>query len=79
MLRASWIGGLLAAVIGLVGPLGHARAADDGVAAKTYAVLVGVSQYADPQIKLGRMTVSRRPRFSARCQSRCSASTLLRV
>jgi len=51
MLRASWIGGLLAAVIGLVGPLGHARAADDVVAAKTYAVLVGVSQYADPQIK----------------------------
>src|SRR5438105_369946 len=51
MLRASWIGGLLAAVIGLVGSLGHARVSDDVVATKTYAVLVGVSQYADPQIK----------------------------
>src|SRR5215475_6183450 len=50
MLRASWIGGVLAAVIGLVGTFGHARVSDD-VTPKTYAVLVGVSQYADQQIK----------------------------
>jgi len=50
MLRASWIGGLLAAVIGLVGSLGQARVAADDPP-KMYAVLVGVSQYADPQIK----------------------------
>jgi len=51
MLRASWIGGLLAVAVGLVGTLGHARVSVAADAPKTYAVLVGVSQYADPQIK----------------------------
>src|SRR4051812_26563262 len=48
MLRATWIG-LLAVVGGLLAAPG--RAAETAAAPKTYAVLVGVSQYADPQIK----------------------------
>jgi C-terminal peptidase prc len=51
MLRASWIGGLLAAVIGLAGFAPPTRAAEDAGPPKTYAVIVGVSQYGDPQIK----------------------------
>jgi C-terminal peptidase prc len=49
MLRASWIG-LLAAVCGLVGSTALVRAAEADNP-KTYIVLVGVSQYSDPQIK----------------------------
>jgi len=49
MLRASWIG-LLAVVGGLYATPGRAAEAADA-APKTYAVVVGVSQYADPQIK----------------------------
>ncbi len=48
MLRAKWIG-LLAVTAGLLASPG--RAAEPAGPPKTYAVLVGVSQYADPQIK----------------------------
>src|SRR5262245_11820096 len=50
MLRASRIG-LLAALLGLLGTLAPARAAETTDAPKTYAVVVGVSQYSDSQIK----------------------------
>jgi carboxyl-terminal processing protease len=49
MHRASWIG-LLAALVGLYSSTAPVRAAEAD-APKTYVVLVGVSQYSDPQIK----------------------------
>ena len=51
MLRASWIGGLLAAAIGLVASSGQARVVAQADTPKTYAVLVGVGEFSDPQIK----------------------------
>ncbi len=50
MHRASRIG-LLAALLGLFGTSALTRAAETPDAPKTYAVIVGVSQYTDPQIK----------------------------
>jgi carboxyl-terminal processing protease len=50
MLRATWIG-LLAVMGGLLAVQGRAAEATTDAAPKTYAVIVGIGQYADPQIK----------------------------